>query len=253
MNIEKYKNNTWAIIRFAINNDTPPLEKKNICGTAFIMGEDKNHYYFSIANHSLNKESFIPKKNEKIVKYYLCNSDPSCFIRIYDLYEIKSCDLSFGTIEKKLIHIRPKIENIDIKLFLNINSFLNKEVYICGFNGEAPLLKEKNINIKIDNNKIKGMSINEDLRIVDEGKIIKIIDEKEKINFDDKEISNCFIFEIYIKNPKIKRGQSGGPIILKKNNQVIGYLNAGNEKEGLFFGVFIISIFKNIIKYYPIF
>lgn len=211
------------------------------CGTCFFVSKNN----FITCNHCFNNEVFIPNPNFPFCKVLLVNTegkhiDSLSFKGIYE-----DLDLVIG-------ETSDNIDHFSIKDFELGNLSLGDCIFNIGF-------PEKET---IKNNIINGYYEGNDLNIkkieIESKKQNGIIDEIKKETYNDtndqiKIIDKKFI----IPNYSSRTGFSGGPLISKKTNKIIGIMSlspnnpsrdSNNRVRAISFEEILKSDIKNIIS-----
>lgn len=194
----------FAIIRILYG----PISKDKIvhlCGTCFFIERQK----FITANHCFNNDSFSPMSNYSRSFLMLANSQGKIIYNpiIDKLYP--DYDLAIGKIDNEL-------QNFVSTAYNSKKLSKGEEIYNLGYPYARAV---KNIDFKIKNNNllVKKIELNIETQRGFVDSWIKMSCNTIDIKFQDKEVA--------ILNYSSEQGFSGGPLILKNHNQIVGFMS----------------------------
>lgn len=218
--IIKYFYMTGLILKLSYNQAGISDVVGGICGSCFFIDGER----VVTANHVINKKEFVPNIGYSNCQFWII-IEPNIIIEInkQNIFDYPEIDTTLINLEKE----------ISIK-FRGISKSIIKENELCfneGFIAES--MPELNVNWQ--NNKLNISTCNYNKTdILGEGYIKSL--KQLTVDASDMKLDNVDVYETSYGGIK---GMSGGPLILKKSNEIIGLMSIGlpqnkKEKEVLF-------------------
>lgn len=209
---DQIENAVFAIVKLSYNIPGQTPVQGGICGTAFLI----NDHTLLTAHHVLNT-NVTPSEGFKYCQFWLLSRGNKTIIPI----EPKNCCKDCPEIETTFIKL--KIPLINIKPIKVENSFfkINDPIYCIGHSFKSMPITDR--DVKWDNNIliIKNYSLKNCKS--DKNGYIKTI-EIRNANYNDVKLKNKKVIQ-----PSFKAilGMSGGPLLHKNSNKLIGLMSYG--------------------------
>jgi len=194
----------WAIFKISYDPINNRPAEGGICGTAFFV---KDRIFVS-ANHCFNKKSFEPNAGYPKVKTFLVNEN-GCIIDNLKIRKlIPEYDLAIGEIDHPCKDIAPYI----VEHEFNVGDI----VYNIGFPTSKSLINHE-FKIKDDQLIVENIHLRS---FEQEGNVTNIL--PRTIRGNDVNLENKIVIEL---DHTSEEGFSGGPLLQKTSNKVIGMMS----------------------------
>jgi hypothetical protein len=228
----------FAIFKLSYNNPGESNVVGGLCGTAFLISNKT----FLTANHILNNNTMIPNSGYKYCQFWLLKRGTSKLI-----IPFKDVSIDFyPDIESTLIKLKKDISGIDKIEIENIDFNIGDEIYNIGFvGGSMPDIKIEWIKNELI---IKDYFIKDGNKADGIGNILKSMIGSVKTN--DINLDNIVFIQ-----PSFSaiQGMSGGPLLKKKDNKLIGLMSFGLPADSVKKDtVYAVSINEIIHKFFTV-
>jgi len=198
-----------AIVKLSYNNSGDSSLSGGICGTGFYV----NNNTAITANHVLNKNTFIPNQG-------FCHAMVWLISRKGNIHALKKNNITaFPEIDTTIIKTNTNITDTDIYILNDQRLAAGSPVFASGHTGNTM----PQINAGWEGTSLCIYSVN--LRSVasdTEGQIARLV--TMTVNANDIKMQNVQGFELSFGSCI---GMSGGPVLYKNTNLVVGMLSIG--------------------------
>jgi hypothetical protein len=228
----------FVIVKLSYNTPGDKTVVGGVCGTAFLI--DSNTVL--TAHHVINAQTMVPNSGYKHCQFWLLKRGKNKIIIPFENVSFEY----FPNIETSKILLNSKIDTKDQIKIKPVIIKIGKEVYSIGHvGGSMPQMDAEWIDYVLV---IHDYWLRDGNKSDRAGKIVRIFSKTE--NAPDVKIDNICLIE-----PSFKaiHGMSGGPLLTKKGNNLIGLMSFGFPADSInkdtVFAISINEIVKSICPY----